>query len=122
METKRLAMTSDRQRFAAFEGTRQVRAELTQANLFGFRSAYSVYAKQIQSRPAPARNPANWLQKEEPARKVVRFRITVLNKPEKMKRVKIGASASSRRQVSGGRPGLPLTVPVCSERRVFSKC
>ncbi|MCX6608456.1 MAG: hypothetical protein NTV52_33380 [Acidobacteria bacterium] len=53
IETKRLAMTSDRQRFAAFDGTRQVRAELTQANLFGFRSAYSVYARTNPVTPGP---------------------------------------------------------------------
>jgi hypothetical protein len=37
-------VTSDRQRFAAFEVTRQVLAELTHANLLGFHNAYFVYA------------------------------------------------------------------------------
>jgi len=65
IEPKRLAVTSDRQRFAAFEVTRQVLAELTHANLFGFHSAYSVYAITYFGVSRPAKKPANWLQKEK---------------------------------------------------------
>ena len=42
VEAERLTMTSDSKRFAAFELTRKVSAKLTDANLFGFHSAYSV--------------------------------------------------------------------------------
>ena len=67
IEPKRLAVTSDRQRFAAFEVTRQVLAELTHANLFGFHSAYSVYTITYFGMSRPAKKPANWLQKEKQA-------------------------------------------------------